>query len=261
MQIDDENGKFALLDTGGVHCLSKAVEEQLSIGKSGEGVVVGNVGKPLFLADVIECKRDVASEVLEQFQFFIVEETCLAGVEHHHPDHLAAHHQRHCNHRPKAALQRLSLENDMRVGFYVIGDHQLLVAYRFADGALIFIRCAQQRCDLRKVAIVETFPHQGYGTNRTWFDQANPAHTKSALLNRDTTRFAEQLATVADANDGGIDAAQDRLYAAQPRDPFLLDAALGDVARNAAVAHDRTGCIEQRQRVIVEPANPTSGVA
>src|SRR6185312_12179929 len=92
------------------------------------------------------------------------------------------------------------------------------------------------------------------------FDQADPGHPETALLNGDAAGFAQQFAAFAYAHDGGVDAAEHRLNAAQARNPFLLQPPIRNVPSHAAVTLDGAFGVEQRQRIAVQPANAAVGV-
>src|SRR5437588_12290618 len=58
---------------------------------------------------------------------------------------------------------------------------------------------------------------------------------------RDAATLAEELVTVADAHDGGIDAAQHRVDPVQALDLLVLRPALGDVTRDRDDQHAALG--------------------
>src|SRR5208282_658806 len=91
-------------------------------------------------------------------------------------------------------------------------------------------------------------------------NQAYPRHPEPAFLHGDAASLAEQLAPVADAYDGRVDAAEHRLNSAETGDTFLLQAVLRDVAGHAPEADEAARLIDQRQRVVVQPAHGAFGV-
>src|SRR6185437_13330820 len=168
--------------------------------------------------------------------------------------------QRHRDLRAKTARQRLLLELRNRSGFDVVHHHQSAFTERLAHRAGIVIAVVENGADLLQITGLEAFPYQRRRLQRAWFDQADPGHPETALLNGDAAGFAQQFAAFAYAHDGGVDAAEHRLNAAQARNPFLLQPPIRNVPSHAAVTLDGALGVEQRQRIAVQPANAAIGV-
>src|SRR5437867_10892143 len=54
------------------HELAQSITEEGAVGKSGQSVVIGKVMEPLFLLDVLESERDVARQLVEQIDLFVI---------------------------------------------------------------------------------------------------------------------------------------------------------------------------------------------
>ena len=243
-----------------VHGLRQTVEEQLAVGQTRQRVVIGDVGELLLFADVIQCERDVAGKILEQFQLFVVEETGFCRVEHQYAHHLVGHDERHGDEGTVAACQGFLFEHRMRVGLDVVRHHYFLVTNGLADRARILFQTAERGADFVQITLIGSFPHQRRCAHAARLYQADPGHAKAALLYGDAARFAKQFAPVANAHDGRIDPAEHGLNAAQAGDAFLLHAPLRNVAGHPAVADEGLVLIQQRQCIDVQPANAALGV-
>ena len=91
---------------------------------------------------------------------------------------------------------------------------------------------------LRRLVVDAARPRRGPRGARAGLDQRHHGARVAAHRRGEPAGFDQDLAPLADAHHGAVDAAQHLQHARQAADVLFLAAAFGEVALAAAIAHD-----------------------
>ena len=225
-----------------------ALEKANAIRQSGQRIVMRKVFGLHRLVDECHAERDIGPEFFEQLDFVGAEEAGTRRVQHEDADRIPVDAQRKCR------------CGTITAGEAFVADHTWRVV-RFdvvVDGRAIVDDCGRRHSSSSRRIAIEHHAHvrqkaaliAGVREHRDRVvrraAQSHPRHSERAFRNRDTTRFLEQLGAVANANDRGIDCAQERVTAIHSCDARLRRFPLANVARDPGNAGELAGCAIQR---------------
>ena len=242
IHVEDDQRHSASVAGRRGHLPAQPIEEKRPVRQAGQRVIVGKVVDLLLLRDECQRERNVACELLEEFQFsLVVERVFLARIQNEDAGDLVFAIQRQADDRFAAALDgaRADPIQGTRLRDVVV-DHDAVLGHgpcrdaaRVQGPVRFFSRFAEV---LRSFARPHLRAHDAVRV-----PQCDPRDAERTVHGCDSTGLVKQFFAVSNAHDRGIDSAQHGLNPVQAQNLLFLFPSLADVPAEPNHAADVSG--------------------